>query len=247
MKIIPLSEGAFTIDATKKFIPFDVSKDDLQQRPVGSLLVEIQPFAVVTSKDILIIDTGLGFSNPNGTMQIHQNLLNNGIGPMEVTKVLLSHLHKDHAGGIYKKDEVLKQKFLSFPSATYYVHKTEMEFALKKGSPSYWTENFEGLQNSDQVVLLEGDGKINDYITYQVSGAHSPCHQVFWIEEEGQKIFYGGDVAPQLQQMKNRFVAKYDFDGRKSMELRQQWWKQGKEEKWTFLFYHDIKTPVFSF
>ena len=247
MKIIPLSEGAFTIDATKKFVPFNIAKDDLQQRPVGSLLVEIQPFAVITSKDIIVIDTGLGFNMPDGTLQIHQNLLNNGIGPMEVTKVLLSHLHKDHAGGIYKTDEILKQKFLSFPNATYYVHTNEMAFALKKGAPSYRVSDFDGLQNSDQVAFLEGDGKIDDYITYQVSGAHSPYHQVFWIEEDGQKIFFGGDVAPQLQQMKNKFIAKYDFDGRKCMELRQQWWEQGEKEKWTFLFYHDIKTPVFSF
>ena len=247
MKIIPLSEGAFTIDATKKFVPFDTANDNLQQRPSGSLLVEIQPFAVLTLKDIIVIDTGLGFSNDAGMMQIHQNLLDNGIGAMEVTKVLLSHLHKDHAGGIYKDDEIGKHQFLSFPNATYYVHKDEMEFALKKGAPSYQVTRFENLRNAGQVIFLEGDGKIDDYITYRLSGAHSPFHMVFWIEEEGQKIFYGGDVAPQLQQMKNRFIAKYDFDGRKSMELRQHWWKQGKEEKWTFLFYHDIKTPLFSF
>jgi len=247
MKIIPLSEGAFTIDATKKFIPFDLAKDDLQQRTIGSLLVEIQPFAVITSKDIIILDTGLGFNMPDGTLQIHQNLLNNGIGPMEVTKVLMSHLHKDHAGGIYKNDEILKQKFLSFPNATYYVHKDEMEFALTKGSASYRLTDFEDLKNSDQVVLLEGDGTIDGYITYKLTGAHNHFHQVFWIEEEGQKVFFGGDVAPQLQQMKNKFIAKYDLDGRKSMELRQQWWQQGEKEKWTFLFYHDIKTPVFSF
>jgi glyoxylase-like metal-dependent hydrolase (beta-lactamase superfamily II) len=247
MKIIPLSEGAFTIDATKKFVPFDLAKDDLQQRSVGSLLVEIQPFAVISSKDIIVLDTGLGFNMPDGTLQIHQNLLNNGIGPMEVTKVLLSHLHKDHAGGIYKTDEMLKQKFLSFPNATYYVHKDEMDFALQKGAPSYRVTDFEDLQNSDQVVLLEGNGKIDGYITYEVTGAHSKYHQVFWIEEEGQKIFFGGDVAPQLQQMKNKFIAKYDFDGRKCMELRQQWWEQGEKEKWTFLFYHDIKAPVHSF
>ncbi len=247
MKIIPLSEGAFTIDATKNFVPFDLAKDNLQQRPIGSLLVEIQPFAVITSKDIIVIDTGLGFSINDGTLQIHQNLLNNGIGPLEVTKVLMSHLHKDHAGGIYKEDKMLNQKFLSFPNATYYVHKEEMDFAIQKGAPSYTVSDFEGLQNSDQVVFLEGDGMIDDYIKYEISGAHCPFHQVFWIEDDGQKVFFGGDVAPQLHQMKNRFIAKYDVDGRKSMELRQQWWQQGETEKWTFLFYHDIKTPVFGF
>jgi len=247
MKIIQLSEGAFTIDATKKFVPFNTAKDVLHKRPVGTLLVEIQPFAIITSKDVIVIDTGLGFTNADGILQIHQNLLDNGIGPMEVTKILLSHLHKDHAGGIGKEDKILNQKFISFPNATYYVNKEEMNFALQKGKPSYTLTDFEILQNADHVVYLEGDGVIDDYITYKVTGAHCPFHQVFWIEEEGQKIFFGGDVAPQLQQMKNKFIAKYDFDGRKCMELRQQWWKLGKEEKWTFLFYHDIKTPVFSF
>src|SRR6266403_85261 len=107
MKIIPLSEGAFTIDNTKVFIPFDVNKDDLQQRAKGSLLVEVQPFAIVTQNDILVIDTGLGFSNRDGTLQIHQLLMDNGINPLEVTKVLMSHLHKDHSGGISKEDKIL--------------------------------------------------------------------------------------------------------------------------------------------
>lgn len=247
MKIIPLSEGAFTVDKTKKFIPFDKAGDDLQVRTVGSLLVEIQPFCIITANDILIIDTGLGFTNPNGILQIHQNLLNNGINPMEVTKVLISHLHKDHSGGISKEDKLLQQKFLTFPNATYFVNKQELAFALEKGNASYTPEEFDILVNSDRVVLTEGDGTIDDYISYQLTGAHSPYHQVFWIEEDGHKVFFGGDVAPQLQQMKNRFIAKYDFDGKKCMELRQQWWQQGQQQKWTFLFYHDIKTPVFNF
>ena len=247
MKIIPLSEGAFTIDGTKKFIPFDLAADHLAQRPKGSLLVEIQPFAIVSSKDIIIIDTGLGFTNADGTLQIHQNLLNHGIYPADVTKVLLSHLHKDHAGGISKEDKIQHQHFLSFSNATYFVNRDELDLALEKGKPSYSPDDFSVLVNSHKVNYLQGDGKIDDYISYQVTGAHCPFHQVFWIEEEGKKIFFGGDVAPQLQQMKNRFVAKYDYDGKKCMELRQQWWQQGEKEKWTFLFYHDIKTPVFIF
>ena len=61
MKIIPLSEGSFTIDKTKLFVPFDEQSHQLKDRPAGSLLVEIQPFVVITSRDILLLDTGLGF------------------------------------------------------------------------------------------------------------------------------------------------------------------------------------------
>jgi glyoxylase-like metal-dependent hydrolase (beta-lactamase superfamily II) len=247
MKIIPLSEGAFTIDKTKQFIPFDKRNDDLQLRAVGSLLVEIQPFCIVTTNEIIVIDTGLGFHNDDGTLQIHQNLLDNGINPMDVTKVLMSHLHKDHAGGIAREDKILRQKFFNFPGAIYYVNKDELAFAFEKGAPSFSTDDFDILANSDKVKFIEGDGVIDDFIRYEVTGAHSPFHQVFWIEEDGHTIFFGGDVAPQLQQMKSRFIAKYDFDGKKCMELRQQWWQQGRQKNWTFLFYHDIKTPVFNF
>lgn len=153
MKIIPLSEGAFTIDHTKQFIPFDLQDDNLQNRSRGSLLVEIQPFIVITAKDILLLDTGLGFTNPDGTLQLHQNLIDNGIHPSDITKVLMSHLHKDHAGGVSMKDKILNRYFLSFPSATYYVQKKELEFALEKGLPSYMPEEIEILGEADNVFF----------------------------------------------------------------------------------------------
>ncbi len=64
MQIIPLSEGSFTIDKSKLFVPFNTHSDDLQRRGIGSLLVEIQPFAVITSEDVLLLDTGLVFYVP---------------------------------------------------------------------------------------------------------------------------------------------------------------------------------------
>ena len=242
MKIIPLSEGSFTIDKTKLFVPFDEDVHALQQRPVGSLLVEIQPFVIMTSNDILLLDTGLGFEK-DGQLQLHQNLIAAEIDPSAITKVLLTHLHKDHAGGVSMGAQHAQ---LSFPDAKYYIQERELNFALEKGKPSFIPEEFEILQGSDQVILLKEDsGKIDDYIEYKITGAHSPFHQVFWIKEKDQTIFFGGDDAPQLGQMKHRFVAKYDHDGRKAMELRKEWWEQGQHEKWTFLFYHDIKTPIF--
>ena len=247
MKIIPLSEGAFSIDKTKVFVPFNKEKDNLQDRALGSLLVEVQPFVIITSKDIILLDAGLGFSNPDGVLQIHQNLIDNGINPMDVTKVLMSHLHKDHSGGVAREDKILGGQYISFPNATYYVNRQELEYAIEKGKPSYTPDEFLILQSAPNVQFVEGNGVIDGYIRYETTGAHCPYHMVFWIEEEGQTIFFGADVAPQLQQMKSRFIAKYDYDGKKCMELRNQWWQQAQDEKWTMLFYHDIKTPFISF
>lgn len=244
MKIIPLSEGTFTIDKTKIFVSFELDKDELQQRPIGSLLVEVQPFVVITKNDVILIDTGLGFSN-NGMLQLHQNLINNGIQPTAVTKVLMSHLHKDHAGGVSKRDHIGNYT-LSCPNAIYYVQEQEFVYAMETGYPSYMTDEFSVLENHSNVVWLNGNGLIDNYIRYEITSAHSKFHQVFWIEEEEETVFFGGDDAPQLQQMKSKFVAKYDYDGKKCMELRQQWWQDGNHEHWQFLFYHDIKTPVFN-
>jgi len=245
MKIIPLSEGTFTVDKTKLFVPFNEQEHQLQSRPTGSLLVEIQPFAIVDDAgDVLLFDTGLGFK-ANGILQLHQNLINNGIDPSHVTKVLLSHLHKDHSGGVSEQTSGVPRK-LSFPNAHYYIQERELNFAFEKGSPSFIIEELQLLKESPQIVLLKDDqGVIDGDISYLVTAAHSAYHQVFWINKS-ETIFFGGDDAPQLQQMKHRFIAKYDYNGKKAMELRKSWWERGQKEHWTFLFYHDVKNPVYT-
>ncbi|HVY75485.1 MAG TPA: MBL fold metallo-hydrolase [Puia sp.] len=245
MTIIPLSEGAFTVDKTKAFIPFEPGKDELQERATGSLLVEIQPFVVITKQDILLLDTGLGFEI-NGELQIHRLMKKAGVDPKAVTKVLMSHLHKDHVGGM-GRNMPDGSRTAAFPDAKYYVQQRELEYAFEKGMPSYEPESFAFLNSFPNLVKLEGNGRIDDYIRFELTGGHCPFHQVFHIEEEGQHAFFGGDVAPQLGQMKHRFVAKYDYDGKKCAALRQQWWEQGQREHWTFLFYHDIKTPMWKY
>ena len=165
MKIIPLSEGSFTIDQTKEFVPFNLDLDDLQARSRGSLLVEIQPFLVITKNDILLLDTGLGFKDEAGVLQLHNNLALHGIYPSDITKVLMSHLHKDHAGGMVMFDQLRNEYQLSFPNATYYIHKKEMDFALKGQNPSYNLEKLVCLLTSEQVSFLHEDqGSIDDNI-----------------------------------------------------------------------------------
>ena len=102
------------------------------------------------------------------------------------------------------------------------------------------------LQNAAQVQLLNGNGNIDENISYEITGARSPNHQVFWIRDGKEIIFYGADDAPPLHQMKHKFAAN-NFDGKEAMELRQEWWERGHEEDWTFfyLFYHDVKHPFF--
>jgi len=235
-QIFPLSEGTFTIGHDKIFYPFNEQTEQLTDRPTGSLLVEVQPFAVVNDEDVILLDTGLGFNNPDGRAHLADNLSAHHIHPEEVTKVLLSHLHKDHAGGI---DPAL------FPNALFYIYKKEMDYARSIGFPSYYVDDLMPLLQNDRVVWLEGEaGTIGNTIRFRHAGGHCPEHIVFWIDSEEGPIFYGGDEAPQYKQMKMKYIAKYDVDGRKAMHLREQWAAEGAREGWRFLFYHDVQTPV---
>lgn len=246
-KIIPLAEGSFTVDATKQFVPYNLATDSMQQRSHGSLLVEIQPFLVISRHDYILLDTGLGFRNRDGVLQIHQHLIDKGVNPMEITKVLMSHLHKDHAGGIAPVDPITGQRTLAFPNATYYVNRQELEYAIEQDGKSYHAAEVLPLEGRDNVHFTEGDGTIDDYISYEISGGHCPHHQVFLIDDGEDKVFFGGDEAPQLSYMLRRFSAKYDYDGKKAMELRELYKQRGMKEGWTFVYYHDTKVPYSKF
>lgn len=242
MKIIPLKEGPFTIGADKVFVPYN-EDDIISGRAKGSLLVEVQPFCVVTNKDVLLLDAGLGFCT-NGELQIIQSLREHGIQPEQVTKVLLSHLHKDHAGGVSCRDKY-GDFDRAFPNAAYFLQRREFDYAMETGFPSFFPDELMFFDHDTNVFWLDDDnGTIDNYIRYEMHGGHSPYHQSFWIEEDGDIVFFGGDNAPQLKQMKSRFSAKYDYDGKRAMELRQAWWQDGQHENWTFLFYHDVKHAV---
>jgi glyoxylase-like metal-dependent hydrolase (beta-lactamase superfamily II) len=242
-RIFPLSEGVFTIGHDKLFVPFDQEREVLTDRPTGSLLVEVQPFLIATGTDLILLDCGLGFEQ-HGKLQIHNNIRALGFEPDQVTKVLLSHLHKDHAGGVahsYNGGPMQP----SFPNATYYVYRPEADFALQTGMPSFMPHELEPLLSSGQVSWLQdAEGMIGSNIRYWHTGGHSPQHIVFLITDGNQKIFFGGDEAPQLKQMKIKYVAKYDYDGKKAMALRTGWAQQGHDEGWEFLFYHDVTQPI---
>lgn len=236
MQIIPLSEGTFTVGRDKLFRPFDLDSEELNDRPTGSLLVEVQPFALVNDKDIILFDMGLGFNHPDGENHLIANLAKHNILPEDVTKILMSHLHKDHAGGLNAD---------IFYNAQIYIYKPEFDFAFEKGKPSYFPEELERLAWAENVVWLEQDsGVIDGYIHYFHTGAHSPQHIAYLVKDEEGGVFYGGDESPQYKQMIMKYVAKYDFDGKKAMEWREKWHEEGLENDWTFLFYHDIKTPT---
>jgi glyoxylase-like metal-dependent hydrolase (beta-lactamase superfamily II) len=235
MKIFALGEGSYSVDATKKFIPFNPETDNAKERP-ASLFIHVNPFLVETDSDLILLDTGLGYKDTRDELFLHQHIRNAGFDPEDVSLVLMSHLHYDHSGGLVVERNGKLQA--SFPQAEHVIQKSEWEAAWAGKSSSYHKEIFETLQRSANLNFVDGTGILQQGIRYEISGGHSPFHQVFWVESEWEKCFYGGDELPEPEQLLRKFIAKYDYDGRKAMQLREEYGRKAAEEGWTCLFYH---------
>ncbi len=235
MKIHALGEGSFSVDSTKKFVPFNPLTDNSQDRK-GSLFIHVQPFLLQTENDLILMDAGLGFKNPNGELMLYDNIRKAGFEPKEVTLVLMSHLHNDHTGGLVTEQHGKTEP--AFPDAEHVIQRGEWETAFSGKSTSYQEPRFEILQRSANINLVEGSGTLKNGISYELTGGHCQYHQVFKIISEGKTYFFGGDVLPEPEQLIRKFAAKYDFDGRKAMELREEFGKQAAAEDWICLFYH---------
>lgn len=235
MKAFALHEGSYSVDSSKTFIPFDPAINDPKDRP-ASLFIYVQPFLVETANDLIVLDTGLGFHNEAGELIIHENIRQAGFDPQDVSLVLMSHLHFDHSGGMI--NQIGGKVSLSFPNAEYVIQRGEWEAAYSKPSRSYKTEIFDFMQRSGSVHFVEGSGQFNKEVAFEFTGGHCENHQVFLIREEGETIFYGADILPEPEQLLRKFMAKYDFDGRKAMELRQEYGIRAAEGNWECLFYH---------
>ena len=240
MKIIPLKEGNFSASKTKDFTL--LTEDNFDK--IGGIKMSVQPFLIITENDYILLDAGIGWKNESGSTVVSEILEKENIRPDQITKLLLSHLHKDHIEGAVKLTENGFEA--AFPNARIYIQKRELDFAMeKKGNPSFDFDMLEKLIQLPNITWMNDDeGQITNEISYEVVGGHTPFMQVFWIRENGETVFYGADDLPQASYLKYHLAYKSDFDGRKAMELRLTWEKEARENNWKILLYHDLDKAI---
>lgn len=108
--------------------------------------------------------------------------------PRDVSKIIISHLHMDHAGGLQH-----------FPDAEVYVQKDEYTYALHPNSfqrHEYRQENFNSVIKWN---FLEGDEVIVPGLTVILANGHSPGLQSLVIELPDRRFFILGSDAIYLQ------------------------------------------------
>lgn len=244
IKIYPLKEVQYQVNKTKDFQHIDNS--DLVNEEDGYILT-VRPFIIHIGDELILIDAGFGLHENNQSILV-KRIEEVGFYSTAISRILISHLHKDHIGGVGK---ISNAKLISyFPNAKIYIHEDEMNYTmnLEKTNPSYDFNIIKGLQYHPQVnYLRETSGEIIPGVYFEKVGGHVPHQMVFWIKKDNQTVFYGADNLPQLSYLKYDMAFKSDIDGKSAQKSRKIWQEQMIEESWTCLFYHGKTTAYKKF
>lgn len=238
-QIHALHEGQFTVGSDKDFVPY-VKGGPF---PRGTLFISVCPFLVRTPSDILLLDSGLGeWARGRGVEFLTEGLQQHGVEREDVTKVLLSHLHFDHAGGsVYSVDGVWRP---TFPNAEYIVQRGELDAPYGEESDHAREIVSDVVEEAGQLALVEGSGFLTDEIEFVHTGGHTRDHQAFRLHTGGRIVVFGGDVLPAPNQINLKFHAKYDFDPERSQKERTRLTQEAADDGHLLLFFHSTSSPA---
>lgn len=251
-----LSEGRFEIfdDGHINRIPAsgkDVSQTQLEQKKEDvSAVVGINPILVKTGSQNILLDAGLGWGLDEGSeysdvSNVQTNLNVFGLDVSDITHVILSHLHYDHAAGCTYNSSDLSTK-ATFPDATYYVHQQEWEHALTRVDQNqntrgadYKLDEFYRLVADNKVELLKEDyNEIFEGVTAIRTGGHTPGHQVVLINDGDKTAYYLGDLLPSSDHLNRYGMSGIDVHTIRAKKQKIQLLRQASDDEAMLLFYH---------
>jgi len=159
--------------------------------------------------ELILIDTGAGWSVEN----IIGNIKRLGFDPKNLAKILLTHCHIDHIGGVPE----IKKRF----GAKIYIHRLDAP-PLENGDPvltaaKWYQTSFPPTPvdvklNSPEETLMIGGQKI---ICLHTPG-HTPGSICIYLDKDGKRILFGQDLhGPLLEE----FGSNIEDYGRSTKKL----------------------------
>jgi glyoxylase-like metal-dependent hydrolase (beta-lactamase superfamily II) len=182
----------------------------------------------------------------NINLQTHllQALAERGFKPEDVTHVILTHLHFDHAGGATRQDPQSGRIVPSFPKARYFVQQRNLETALnpnRREKASYLAANIQPLLDSQQLELLTGPTEeVLPHVAVTLSEGHTAGMQVVWVQDGNSCLLYGADLIPTHAHVRLPWVMGYDLQPLTLIEEKEQVLKRLLSFSSSYLFFeHD--------
>jgi glyoxylase-like metal-dependent hydrolase (beta-lactamase superfamily II) len=177
----------------------------------------------------------------SGPTQLESALAQAGFSPDDVTLVVNSHLHFDHAGGNTRRDPS-GAVALSFPNARYVVRRGEWDWAHRtneRTSASYFPHNYDPVQQAGRLELVDSDAELLKGLSLRKTPGHTPHHQGVLIESGADRLFYLADLAPTTSHVPLPWIMGYDVEPLVTLESKRTLWAEAAREQWTMVFEHD--------
>lgn len=224
--VFPIDSVMTNISPQK--IALDLAREDLALPVQGS----INAYLVNTGKKLILIDSGAGLLYGDCCGHLLANLRAAGYQPEQVDEVLLTHLHKDHVGGIVNDGK------MAFPNAVLRFSQTEADYWLnpanKAKAPEFLSSFFDSAIASVAPYIAAGrfqpfgaNSDLSDGIRSMPAPGHTPGHSAYFIDGgpgAKQSLILWGDmvhVAP-IQLHDVGATVKYDSDAASAQASRRQ-------------------------
>jgi glyoxylase-like metal-dependent hydrolase (beta-lactamase superfamily II) len=158
----------------------------------------------------------------------------------DITDIVLTHLHFDHAGGIGEK---------LFPKARIHIHKSHYDYALNptaRDQGSFLTEYFkpviESLEAQKRIVWHQGESGIlvesqGEKLKFKTSMGHTP----YLMHPYTEKYIYMADLVPTSAHLPIPWVMGYDISPGRTTEDKKNIYDFILSENLTMIFEHDPK------
>jgi glyoxylase-like metal-dependent hydrolase (beta-lactamase superfamily II) len=211
---------------------------------------------VETPTERILIETGIGDKWPANraamygierrrTLRESVRALT-GYAPEEITIVVNTHLHFDHAGGNTTLDTEGKA-VPTFPNARYFVSQDEYRHA---GSPherdraSYLPENWKPLEESGQLELKPSNYEVVAGLHMETVTGHSQTMQCVRLERAGRTLYSFADLVPMRAHVPYAWIMGYDLYPVETLDAKKRLLPQAARDGWLCLFYHDPDAPL---
>jgi len=260
-EIYAIPTGLFGLDGGAMFgtVPKVLWQKSNPPDEMNRIQMEARGLLLKSKNKNILVDTGNGhdfvakygdklgnkFAEMYGVDQsgpsLEKSIAKCGLTVDDITDVILTHLHFDHAGGA--TTERNGKLVPTFPKACYHLQRKNLETAQHpnlREKASYFTANFQPLVDNGVLKLVDGDQK--NYlpnISLKVSNGHTSGHQVVIIEDQQNTLFYCGDVVPTSSHVRSAWVMGYDLNPLTLIEEKQALLESGLGKSTYLYFEHD--------
>lgn len=247
-----LETGEFALDGGAMFgvVPKPVWSRQIPADDSNRIDMRLRCLLIRTQDRVILVDTGIGhkedekfctmFRVDYSRFTLSRSLAAHGLTFGDVTDVILTHLHFDHAGGATLRD-ASGAIVPTFPNATYYVQKANLDWALaptERDRASYIPHNIRPLIDAGVLQTLNGATEIFSGIFGELSEGHTTGLQTLRITDGATTLFYCADLVPTVAHLPLPWIMGYDLRPLVTLEEKRELLSRAAHDRWILTFEH---------